>query len=1438
MLSVWKLRVGAEDYYLEQVAKGFEDYYSGAGETAGEWLGNGSGALGLGDDVVGDELRAVLAGLAPGTGLTPNGDQIRPYKNRVPGFDLTFSAPKSVSVLYALSDPLVRAQVTEATDVAVAEAMSWLEREACFVRRGSNTHPTKNDAGEFEKWGTRRLPAKGFVAAQFRHRTSRHGDPQLHSHVLIANMAKGPDGRWTALDGQAIYKSKMAAGAVYQSVLRNELTKRLGVEWKTPKKGLSDIVGIPDQARKLFSKRRAEIETELARTGKSGPKASDTAALDTRETKENIDQKTLDQAWLDEAATIGYGPDDINDLLARSAPESAQIATASADTPLAADTLIAVQNFDSYKGAVVHEALTIDEFATRIGHKLPETDSIVNRHAVQNAVADQLGASGSTHLLERLTDAVLAHRELVPLPALTDDETPWEQRWTTRTLIDKEAELTALFTPDDSMSVGVVDPEIVARNLANLSTLGDDQADVVRRLTTQGLAVEAVVGKAGTGKTYTMNAVRQVFEDGGYEVVGACPTGRAARELTDGAGIEATTMHRFAFDQLHDKSVVVMDEAGMVGTFQFHQIATRARRAGAKIIVVGDHHQLPEIEAGGGFAALLEAVGDQRAELRVNRRQRHEWEHPALDHLRDGDLDLFWQAYLEHDRVVLGSDQADVQNRAVGDWFLAQRAGSNAHMLAGTRAEADLLNDLARQLVADSGQLRGDSFDINGSDFRVGERVLLTKNMPGQLDLDQHDETRVDNGMIGTITAYNGQRNEVDVELVNGRNIRLTSSYVNGGHLAYGYATTFHKAQGLTCDDVFVVGPNGMYREAGYVALSRAKNEAHLYATSKQAAAIGERTHSAGIPLPSEGANDAQADIIGTLSMSMAKQFATAHQPHLAVVADIAHEFTIGNLESRLGHINKVAARLRKQGHTDPSVAIERHTRATLHRSVMHVGGRVNALDRDNIGTVTNIADGVGHARVEFVSSDGTRSFHKLLPWENLRPVDSPPPAEMTPAATKYLTELDWQLTQELHDWEEALDDAGIDVSDYEMIPAALEQRRRQLVHQLRATPPAWLRYWTGDRPADPTGARVYDDHLTRLAQWRDTHQLTDDVAGYGPQPSDPVHAATWRTLLDEALDTRTWLEAHDPSVHAEPVQSIDLAAARDRIIELDALFASAPTDMRRVVEDLTNTIDTNTSPTVDTQLELLDAARAQQTERADWILEHWPNVVEYIDLQAIVEHAGPLDHWPDALDTDVQDLYNQLAATSVDTPEDRNLRTLDQAWLEAHPAHQAEQLDEVRHHVYREINNLAAETDPAGASVRRDQIDRLRERKGQLTDQIDRLKAKAMVAGWGDEPSPELGHAISQRSNHLAHAAITTNETWVTELIATRHDNDPDITADDLASLVADVAAYRERSGHTGDHPIGMPPDTTGLASDHSALVEQINAEPIGVELDWTIAD
>ena len=147
----------------------------------------------------------------------------------MPGFDLTFSVPKSVSVLWGLADPYRQAEIVAASEAALDETLAWLEREAIFVRRGSNDQRLR--AAHGDSWGTRRMTTGGMVAARFRHRTSRAGDPHLHWHVLVANIAQGADGRWTALDGTALYAAKRTAGVVFQAELRRQLTERLGIGW-------------------------------------------------------------------------------------------------------------------------------------------------------------------------------------------------------------------------------------------------------------------------------------------------------------------------------------------------------------------------------------------------------------------------------------------------------------------------------------------------------------------------------------------------------------------------------------------------------------------------------------------------------------------------------------------------------------------------------------------------------------------------------------------------------------------------------------------------------------------------------------------------------------------------------------------------------------------------------------------------------------------------------------------------------------------------------------------------------------------------------------------------------------------------------------------------------------------------------------------------------
>ena len=170
-----------------------------------------------------------------------------------PGFDLTFSAPKSVSVLFGIGDDELRAVLRDAHDGAVIDALGYLEREAAVTRRGPG--------------GVHAIAGNGFVAAAFRHRTSRAGDPQLHTHVLVANLTLGADGRWSTLDGRRIYAHAKTAGYLYEARLRSLLTRELGVEWTPVRNGIADIAGVPPTVLRAFSRRRADIEAELERRG-------------------------------------------------------------------------------------------------------------------------------------------------------------------------------------------------------------------------------------------------------------------------------------------------------------------------------------------------------------------------------------------------------------------------------------------------------------------------------------------------------------------------------------------------------------------------------------------------------------------------------------------------------------------------------------------------------------------------------------------------------------------------------------------------------------------------------------------------------------------------------------------------------------------------------------------------------------------------------------------------------------------------------------------------------------------------------------------------------------------------------------------------------------------------------------------------------------------
>jgi conjugative relaxase-like TrwC/TraI family protein len=300
VLRVSKVRSDGGAYYLEVAAGG-----SGTGiEAAGQWMGTGPAELDLTGVVEAVDLDAVLAGEDPSTGqvLGTHRDRVR-----VAGFDMTFSAPKSVSLLHALGDSDVSGAVAAGHNAAVGAAMSYVERHALAVRRGSGGAP-----------GPVPTEVSGVAAAAFVHRMSRALDPHLHTHVVVANLGRGPEGTWSALDGRGVFAHASATDALYHAHLRHELTERLGLAWNPLDRGRADVAGIAPEARRAFSRRATQIADYLADQEWSSGRAQSVASHATRADKDpTISAEQMRPEWRRRAEAAGLSSRRLESVLDR-----------------------------------------------------------------------------------------------------------------------------------------------------------------------------------------------------------------------------------------------------------------------------------------------------------------------------------------------------------------------------------------------------------------------------------------------------------------------------------------------------------------------------------------------------------------------------------------------------------------------------------------------------------------------------------------------------------------------------------------------------------------------------------------------------------------------------------------------------------------------------------------------------------------------------------------------------------------------------------------------------------------------------------------------------------------------------------------------------------------------------------------------------------------
>ncbi|WP_147653684.1 MobF family relaxase [Vulcaniibacterium gelatinicum] len=674
MLSYAKIRSP------QSAAAYFARYYAAdeahqRGEPPGRWFGAAAGALGLAGEVRRADLERALEGRHPLTG----GPLGAVGRNHVAGHDLTFSAPKSVSTVWAVADPDLRARIETAHERAVAAGLGYMRQYGIRCRLGR---------------GGRTLAAAEPIIATFQHSTSRANDPQLHTHCVVLNRARGPAGDWRGVDIDL--RAVHAAGAAYRAELARELRALgFGVE-RVGQRGECELSGAPAELMRRWSTRRGDVLAELREMRRSDAAAAETAAAVSRRGKESPDRAANFVRWAGEAAEHRFDAVAARELAARGQALERDHAVQATDEEI---------------------------LARAMGNRVAVEAETIRREVMREAVG-RIGVGEALAQAERiLAGMVRVERE--------DARGRMVERWTTRELLERERRMLA-----DAARLAADRHHALAREAVEAQIgragLRGQQADMVRALTDErGLA--NVQGWAGTGKTYTVAQVAELYRSAGYEVRGCAVAGRAAQEL-QAAGIESTTIARLRLDlaagrtELTARTVLVVDEAGMLGSRDAADLYRRAADAGAKIIQIGDTRQLAPVEAGAPFRDVLRAHGG--LELSEVRRQADERDRAIARAVREQRPEharaLMQQGAQWHVSPTVVSAIREMA-RAYAD---ERAAGRDALMVASLRRDVARLNEEARAALRARGVLRGEEVAVATAqgELRVaaGDWVVFT----------------------------------------------------------------------------------------------------------------------------------------------------------------------------------------------------------------------------------------------------------------------------------------------------------------------------------------------------------------------------------------------------------------------------------------------------------------------------------------------------------------------------------------------------------------------------------------------------------------------------------------------------------------------------------------------------------------------------------------
>ena len=656
--------------YYEQ-----DGYYANddpAHKEASAWNGKGAGALGLSGPVDADQFKEILEGQIPdGSGRRLGRKSKDGSLNHRPGRDVTFSAPKSVSLAALIGGDR---RVVDAHDRAVKRTLAWMEKNVLETRLSDPA------TGSMVRAGGQKM-----VAATFRHDTSRNLDPQLHTHAVIANMLQGEGGKWRTMANESLYRAQKLIGMVYRDELARGLDKLgYGIE-KTHADGRFEIAGVSRKVIEAYSTRRAEIEAAMNERGlgksADNPRLAERAALMTRSHKREVDHEALREHWKQQAAELGFDAVSIAaGAMERTAGKAnAELPLGSRGTPGEEGSATPAEKAVSW--AVAH---------------LSEREAVFSRTDVLAAAlawkpgAVSIGEAERT--VSELQKSGVLHAANLPVRG---------ESLTTDKAIADEKETISLMNEGQGRSKAPMRARRVDKLLRN-GPLTDGQKAAVKLILSERDRVVGVQGYAGTGKTTMLNRARALLEKRGYELKGLAPSASAAQTLAAEAHIETETLQRFlarnagvaegrltkkgARDMraAFQKTVLVVDEGSLASTVQTRNLLRIARELRLpRVVLVGDGKQLDAVDAGKPFVQLQQA-GMKTATMDQIMRQKDAELKAAVEASLKGDIKKAFEK--------LGSNVAEVKpdnlpGAAAARWLkLSPQERENTGLMAPSHA--------------------------------------------------------------------------------------------------------------------------------------------------------------------------------------------------------------------------------------------------------------------------------------------------------------------------------------------------------------------------------------------------------------------------------------------------------------------------------------------------------------------------------------------------------------------------------------------------------------------------------------------------------------------------------------------------------------------------------------------------------------------------------